>query len=364
MIAFVKNTYHEIPMEQFLAEVNESQDWQELKYYKDLYWTNIDGLLDDAVRFGADRVIREIAPHILFDNEKRLTECLAQAPNEATRAALTESFIPRRDEDYAMYPFSMVRNLVLWKSREDCRVCKLVSFADGIQDKIWQGFLNRYAFGSELLFFEHVTSKYAVDREHTGIEWVPDRVMPLVHAMGYRLCSDGFEQMRIPAYWQKNYDDRRYTAIDKIWYSASALGLVLKKIGWEEKRDEIVNAFGVTGYTYLENVPEIEQRITDEDRILKLFHAAFNGKMPWSDIAPLISENCHYYSDGSGKDITGGGQIVAFLEDLNRRINTPELQCHAHYARLKKPECDPKLLEHKEGERVLALWQGEIGGVL
>lgn len=70
-----------------------------------------------------------------------------------------------------------------------------------------------------------------MDREHTGIEWAPDRVMPLVHAMGYRLCSDGFEQMRIPAYWQKNYDDRRYTAIDKIWYSASALGLVLKKIG-------------------------------------------------------------------------------------------------------------------------------------
>ena len=43
------------------------------------------------------------------------------------------------------------------------------------------------------------------------------------------------------------------------------------------------------------------------------------------------------------------------------RLKAAGITEHAHYARLLKPQCDPELLDHQQGERIIAIWQGELG---
>jgi hypothetical protein len=196
MIAFVKNTYHEIPMEQFLAEVNESQDWDGLKYIDDLYWDNIENLLTDAVRLSAVNVIKLVAPHILFGNELLLKEYCEKAPDDAAREALEQSFIRRHDEDYENYPFSWVWNKREWNRKEDYGEIKLISLTDCAQENLWRAFLNEFALGSELLFYEHLTS-----RRVEGVKLDSERAGFRMRDLGYRITEDGFEKMPLPDYW-------------------------------------------------------------------------------------------------------------------------------------------------------------------
>lgn len=358
-IEYIKNTYSEIPMEQFLKEVNASSDWQTLKQYDDLYWQNIEDLLLNAVRLSAVNVIELVAPHILFGNERLLKEYCDAAPDDAVRRALEKSFMKRHDEDYEQYPFSWVWNKQVWNHRENFGAYKLISIADETQESLWRAFLNRYSSGSELLFYEHMTAKYAVDREYTGIDLDREIASHSMHDMGYEVISDGFEKKRLPRYWFMKSFFRNPNA--DMYYGAVGMTAMMRRLGWAVQTDMVSNEYGTTGYAYLKQVPHVEKCIFAEDRILSLFHAAFNGKIKWRELKPVMSENCHYYSDGSKKDITGREEIVSFWESIKENQRAAEVTQHAHYARLKKPVCDPELLEHKEGERIIAIWQEELG---
>lgn len=355
----IRNTYSEIPMEQFLMEVNASRDWHELKYYDDLYWQSLDQMLSDAVRLSAVNVIELIAPHILFGNEELLKKYCEQAPDDAVCSALEKSFIKRHDEDYEQYPFSWVWNKWEWKHREYFGDCRLISLGDGVQKALWQAFLNRYASGSELLFYEHMTSPYAADHAYTGVKYDWEIAGFRMRDMGYRVIPDGFEKMSLPAYWIMK--SVRCMPDADMYDGAGCMQAMMSQLGWDVHRDLITNEYGTTGYAYLKSIPYVEERISAEDRVLKLFHAAFNGKICWKELTSVMTEDCHYYSDGSKRDITGREEIIAFLENIEENQKAAGITEHAHYARLLKPQCDPELLDHQQGERIIAIWQGELG---
>lgn len=355
---YVRNTYSKISVEQFLTEVNESCDWDELRHYDDLYWKNMQELLHDAIRLSAINVIELVAPHVLFGNEKILGEYCALAQNDEVRCALKKSFIRRHDDDYEQYPFSWLWNKQVYNHRESYGEVKLISLAEEVQEKLWQAFLNKYASGSELLFYEHMTALYAEDRKYTHVKYDREIASHRLRDMGYRVIHNGFEKMPLPEYWIMKGTTGNLDA--DMYYGAVCMEAMMKAVGWDVQQEMISNEYGVTGYAYLKEIPDVEEKISIEDRVLNLFHFAFNGKIKWQEVSMLMSENCHYYSDGSKRDIATRDEIIAFCESMDKKLIEPEQKYHAHYARLRNPICDPKLLGHKVGERILAVWQGEL----
>lgn len=99
--------------------------------------------------------------------------------------------------------------------------------------------------------------------------------------------------------------------------------------------------------------------VLDEENNLKLFKSAFNGRGQWGRLYPVLTENCHYASEGSGIDLTGRDEIIRFLSEREQMMDSPELTYHACYGNITYPTCIDSDLGHKKGEKVILLRQGE-----
>lgn len=99
--------------------------------------------------------------------------------------------------------------------------------------------------------------------------------------------------------------------------------------------------------------------ILDEENNLKLFKSAFNGRGRWNRLYPVLAEDCHYVSDGSGIALKGREEIIRFLSERETVMNSPELTYHSCYGILTYPTCITSDLGHKSGEKIILLRQGE-----
>lgn len=99
--------------------------------------------------------------------------------------------------------------------------------------------------------------------------------------------------------------------------------------------------------------------VRDEKNNLMLFRQAFAQNHAWERVRPALDENCHYRSENSGTELTGRDAIIAYLSGQCARMDTPDQKYYAWYAELLSPKCDPPGPPHQEGERALALAQGE-----
>ena len=360
-IEYVVTQYPEVPMEQYLMEINESCDWDDLRYYEDVYWPDMLTMCKDAVRLGACRVVEQVAPHLLFDNEALLRELLDIAPDGMMRSVLQKCVIPRHDEDYRHYAFAAAYNEEHWRCKPK-ENASLVSMADGIQQALYRAYINKASHGSELLYFEYATTGEYDSEPITALNLYPESYEMRLHDLGYKLTNDGIEKADLKECWKQNKEFRNLSEKMKISRGIGKFFFVIHLCKWNVEFDGLRNHFGYTGYRYVKSIPDIEERVPVEDHVLKLFYSAINGKIDWDELEPVMREDCHYYDEWADEDVCGRTEIIDLWKKTSRETSALGMQYHAHYARLKEATCHPDLVGPPFGERILAVWQGTFTG--
>jgi len=80
-IEYVRQNYPYITAEGYLAQIEQMQDWENLRRNIFVYWTDVPSMLTDTVRTGSANTVKQLALHVLFDN-KELQEELLRAKEE------------------------------------------------------------------------------------------------------------------------------------------------------------------------------------------------------------------------------------------------------------------------------------------
>lgn len=96
--------------------------------------------------------------------------------------------------------------------------------------------------------------------------------------------------------------------------------------------------------------------VLDEENNRKLLRSCFNSHGNWERLRVALADNCRYESEGSGKRIQGKDDIIAFLEDRERKQIEANVRYDAVYATLEKPICDTEAYDGEEGKEVVVLF--------
>lgn len=265
LIEKVKAEYSWVPVEDFLRQVEETQDWDEFLRYRSTYWKDLPSVLRDTVRLGAANTVRQHALHVLYDNDALLEELLPLCPDGRTREALLDRSMLKPHAVYAAYPFcvqiSRVTN-VYQSHWETPGFPRLISAPADIQQRLFTLLKEKYAQGSEeklAMLAARRPGRLEMDpeEEKQAPSWgVLDMCL---HGIGCHWQERGFVLKPLPEGWE-HYDfidgGDHYPWADM----AHRMGLedllyCIRVIGLDLKFDGINDSFGTTGYYYLSEWP-------------------------------------------------------------------------------------------------------------
>lgn len=266
LIEKVKAEYSWVPVEDFLQQIEETQDWDEFLRYRSTYWKDLPSVLRDTVRLGAANTVRQHAPHVLFDNDALLEELLSLCPDGRTREALLDRSVLKPHAVYAAYPFCVQTHVVMdihRKTRETPGFPKLLSCPADIQQRLFTLLKEKYAQGSEeklAMLAARRPGREELDtedeKETLSLRWLLDL---LLFGIGCHWHGQGFVMKPLPQGWEHyefNNGGEPYTQpVEAYRQGLSWMINCISEVGLDLKFDGINDSFGTTGYYYLSEWP-------------------------------------------------------------------------------------------------------------
>lgn len=243
-IEYARQNYPYITADCYLAQIEQSQDWEELHSSMYVYWDDAPSLLTDAVRTGSANTVKQLALHVLFDNKKLQEELLHLAPDKNTREALLDRAGVHEEAHYRQYPFCVRANDIL--RRLDDNALTLITMPDDVQQVAFDRLVKRGTFGSKQKMLDRVR---AIRPEERG--WEP--VEFALYGLGCEATDEGFVFRKLPEYWTEGEYGKN------IWKSTGCTSGLIHLMAYmydcEFQFDGLSNLFGYTGYRYLEKWP-------------------------------------------------------------------------------------------------------------
>ena len=251
----IKRDWPFIPMEDYLAQIEETKNWNDLRRYACVYWQDVPSMLADAVRTRSVETVRQLALHCLFRDPLLKEEMLALAPDQRTRKALLCPPRVKAEEIYRQYPLCIAENRCMnihgrFLPRE--RNVRVINLPDDIQERLFERFKIIKGFQTNEQLFKAI-----LDEKNEG-DW---RVYPQLNnrlfRMGYQTAGGDVVRVSMPECWltHETMKDIQFSQDEIV--ETGILGLVHEAdyLGWTLKFDGVNNCFGYTGYTYLTQWP-------------------------------------------------------------------------------------------------------------
>ena len=251
----IKRDWPFIPMEEYLAHIEESKDWDDLRRHGSVYWQDVPSMLADAVRTRSVQTVRQLALHCLFRNPQLKEEMLALAPDQRTQKALMYPPRVKEEEHYRQYPFCIAENGcvdIFGRHQLRKRYAKVISLPDDVQTTLFERFkkIKGFATTRQLYLAAHNESNGAEQRVYPTLE---DRL----YRMGYQIVQGDIVCVPMPECWLANHglQDEEYTSDELVSMGIVRLQHEAYYLGYDFKFDGVNNSFGYTGYTYLTQWP-------------------------------------------------------------------------------------------------------------
>lgn len=249
-IEYIKHNYPYITAECYLAQIEQSQDWDKLLRNMHIYWKDVSSLLVDAVRTGSVNTVKQLALHVLFDNKELQEELLRLAPDENTRNALLDRAGIRTEAHYQQYPFCIRENSIWFRYSASFETISktIITMPDDAQQVAFAQFLKekRYSSADEML--EQVQKLTNEEYRETDLAYK-------LFGVGCEATDHGFVFKPIPECWAEN-EYAKEVWEDPIDHGLTALRAILHDLCF--KFDGLYNLFGYTGYYYLEKWPHVK----------------------------------------------------------------------------------------------------------
>ena len=232
-----------IPMEQYLASIEESKDWDDLRNHRSVYWSDVPAMLADAVKTCSRHTVRQIALHCLFQNDKLRDDMLALAPDQRTRKALLYPPKLKTEEYYKHFPFCIKENGIVgicYRSITNYHH-EIIQLPSDIQPVLLNSLIKKRKYTNE---------SQLVSALNYDISWM---LKHRIFALGYHLEGEHLVQKDIPECWLTNPYMNDTDIPDTELIEMGISGILAETIlsGKKCKFDGINNIFGVTGYWYL-----------------------------------------------------------------------------------------------------------------
>lgn len=246
-IAEIERDWPFIPMEQYLASIEESKDWDDLFRYRSVYWKDVPSMLADAVKTRSLHTIRQLALHCLFENDALRAEMLALAPDQRTKKALM--YPPRLKEEshYKQYPFCIKEHGVTGIYHLNIQKRNLVSITlpQDVQSVLIESLMKKGHYANEQQLARELNKDYPFMLEHR------------IFTLGYHLKNDQLVRKPIPECWltDESMSECNFSEDELIQMGLSGLLAETIHSGRKCKFDGVKNRFGVTGYWYLTEWP-------------------------------------------------------------------------------------------------------------
>ncbi|MBQ4580773.1 MAG: hypothetical protein IJA83_08960 [Clostridia bacterium] len=236
-----------IPMEQYLASIEESKDWEDLLRHRSVYWNDVPSMLADAVKTRSLHTVRQLALHCLFANQTLREEMLALAPDQRTRKAL---FYPPRlkpEEHYKQYPFCIKENSIvgIYHRHISHNHLEIVQFPSDVQPVLLNSLMSKSKYKDE---------NQLVSALNYNFPWMLEY---RIFTLGYHLEGEHLIQKNIPECWitDDSMSDTDIPDAELIQMGISGILAETIQSGRKYKFDGINNRFGITGYWYLPEWP-------------------------------------------------------------------------------------------------------------
>lgn len=232
-----------IPVEQYLASIEESKDWDDLFMHRKVYWEDVPTMLADAVRTRSLHTIRQLALHCLFENNALRDEMLALAPDQRTKKALLYPPHLKAEEHYKQYPFCIKEHGVVGIYHLNIQDAHLtaIKLPDNIQSVLFEDLMKKGKYTSEQQLVAQIDRDYPSMLDHR------------IFVLGYHVQSDRLERKPIPECWltDERMNDCNFSDEELVRMGLSGLLAETIQSGRKCKFDGVKNRFGVTGYWYL-----------------------------------------------------------------------------------------------------------------
>lgn len=242
----VENNYPFISAQEYLAQIEETKDWQKLRGCMGVYWADVPSMLKDAVRMGAVHTVRQIALHCVFNNTALLEELKALAPDARTCRALMYRPRVKAEEHDRQYPFC-IREHFIYHRLSFKRISKtIITMPADVQQIGFERLVKSRQFGSEQKMLDTMLGLPPQQRGYLPLEFA-------LFGLGYEATEQGFQLRPIPEYWTNSEYAQNIWMTDTIEDGLTFLTAWLK--GCRFRFDGVSNLFGRTGYCYLTEWP-------------------------------------------------------------------------------------------------------------
>lgn len=247
-IAYVEQNYPCITAEYYLAQIEQSQDWENLCFNMHLYWKDTPSLLTDAVRTGSANTVKQLALHVLFDNRELQEELLRLAPDDSTRTALLDCADIHDEAYYQQYPFCIRENSIFVRYSASFETISktIIMMPDDAQQVAFDLLLKEKQCSSAEEMLEQVLKLTDEEYRRTDLAYK-------LFGVGCEATEQGFVFKPIPECWTESKYAKDVWE-DPIDPGLTALRAILHDL--EFKFDGVSNRFGYTGYYYLEKWPQ------------------------------------------------------------------------------------------------------------
>lgn len=235
--------YAFIPMETYLASIEESKDWEDLTQHRCVYWQDVPSMLADAVRTRSVQTVRQLAIHCLFRNPQLKAEMLALAPDQRTRRALM--YPPRLYDEarYLRYPFCVSANGItgIYEGNPQSYHYRLLRCPDGVQEALFAGLAKEEGYDDSAAFADML-----------GREEADGMLEYRLYCLGYHQTEQGLVHELIPQSWPTDIDAADLQTRERCEEGVMGLMNEMHRQMWGLRFDGVNNRFGVTGYWYME----------------------------------------------------------------------------------------------------------------
>ena len=241
MIAEIKERYPLPTREEFLREYDASRDWWGLDSHKRIYWSDLKGVLNDAVRYGCMNIAEAIAPLYVFENP---AEVLTVETDAETRDRLFGVQNIRESSFYESRPYCIKST----PDKKDTVIAYYASIQPHVLRKFYALLESRGVSKERLIRELHRKQK----DEESGD---PILIRCIMDAEAVGLSSTGKELIRLsmPQALLGN-EDAPY--LSENWKAGHLLSM-LRMFGWDLYIDGINNSLGAVGYWYINSeIPE------------------------------------------------------------------------------------------------------------
>lgn len=232
-----------IPVEQYLASIEESKDWDDLFRHRTVYWDDVPSMLADAVRTRSLHTIRQLALHCLFENYALRDEMLALAPDQRTKKALLYPPRLKEEEHYKQYPFCIKEHGIVGIHHLNVQEAQVtaISLPQNIQSVLFENLMKKAKCATVQQLTEQIRRDY------------PHFIGHRIFTLGYHVKNDSLVRKDIPECWLTDecMNDCDFPDDEKIQMGLSGLLTETIRSSRKCKFDGVKNRFGVTGYWYL-----------------------------------------------------------------------------------------------------------------